>query len=435
VAGTNAQLQVGGTSGYTISSQTNTFAGLLPGLSVTASQVSSNPVTITVGNDATAAANSVSTLVSDANKVLSDLQSYTGYNQATKQGGPLMGSAILQGLTNSILSAVASTVGTSNVGSAANVGITISNGQLSFNQSSFEASFNANPAQVQAVFAQGGTFAPASSSYAGQVAFSYASATTRPGSYAVNVTHSATQATATGATLSAGTVGAGETLTIGSGSASATYTTTAGQSLTSIASGLDAAFAAQGISLSSQVVGGTQLQLVSSAYGSASPFSVTTTNTASGTLGLTGAASSATFAGTDVAGTINGVGATGQGQFLSAPTSDATLAGLAVQVTATGITSSTSLGSLTYAPGLAQALASVASAMADPVNGAITQTVRGMQSQSSALSPQIQMYQRIVTQQQQLLTNKYASMEGILGTLKNQSSALAGELASIAKNG
>jgi flagellar capping protein FliD len=45
------------------------------------------------------------------------------------------------------------------------------------------------------------------------------------------------------------------------------------------------------------------------------------------------------------------------------------------------------------------------------------------------------MYERIVSQEQQMLSNKYANMESTLGTLKNQSSALAGELASIAANG
>lgn len=435
VAGANAELQVGGSSGYTVSSQTNTFSGLLPGLSVTVQQVSSTPVTVTVGNDASAAAKSVGNLVSDANTVLSDLQNYAGYNQATKRGGPLMGSAILQGLTNSILSVVASTVGTSGIGSAANVGITVSNGQLSFDQKTFEAAFNANPAQVQSVFAQGGTFTPSAPSYSGQVAFSYASATTQPGTYAINVSHSATQASDTGAVLSGGAVTAAETLSIGEGSNTATYTTTSGQSLSSIAAGLNSVFAAQGISLSAQVIGGTQVQLVSSGYGSATSFSVSTTNTASGTLGLTGSSSSATFSGTDVAGTINGVAASGSGQFLSAPPSDPTLAGLAVQVTASGITSSTNIGSLTYTPGLAQALASVANSMANPVSGAITQTIQSMQNQSAALTPQIQMYQNIVSQEQQMLSNKYANMEATLGTLKNQSSALAGELASIAANG
>ena len=43
----NAEIQVGGSAGYTFSSQTNTVTGLLPGLSVTAQQVSATPVTVT----------------------------------------------------------------------------------------------------------------------------------------------------------------------------------------------------------------------------------------------------------------------------------------------------------------------------------------------------------------------------------------------------
>ena len=45
------------------------------------------------------------------------------------------------------------------------------------------------------------------------------------------------------------------------------------------------------------------------------------------------------------------------------------------------------------------------------------------------------MYQQIVSQEQKLLMAKYATMEATLGTLKNQSSALTGELAKIASNG
>lgn len=435
VAGQNAEIQIGGTSGYTVSSQTDTFSGLLPGLSVTAEQVSANPVTVTVGADAASIASSVQSMVTDANTVLSDLQKYAGYNEQTKVAGPLMGSATLQGLTNSILGAVASAVGTSSLGSAGNVGITISNGQLSFDQSAFESAFNANPAQVQDLFTQGGTFSAASPQYSGQVSFAYASGTTRPGTYGVSVSQSAAQAQAAGATLAGGTVGAGETLTISMGSSTATFTTTAGESLTSVASGLNAALAAQDMGLSAQVVGGNQLQLLSAGYGSAVSFSVATTSTAAGTLGLTGGSSSATFNGTDVAGTIDGVAATGNGQFLSAPATDPALAGLMLQVTATGISSATNLGSFTYSPGLAQVLSSVAASMSDPTKGAITQTVQGLQLQSNNLNPEIQMYQRLAAQQQQLLMAKYATMESNLGSLQSQSLALTGELKQIAANG
>ena len=435
VQGQNAQIQIGGPSGYTVSSQNDTFTGLLPGLSVTAQQVSSSMVTVSVGRDASSIANSIQNMVDDANTVLSDLQTYAGYNAQTKTGGPLMGSAVLQGLTNSILAAVASTAGASNLGNAEAAGITISNGELSFDQNTFESAFNANPSGVQSLFSQGGTFSSASSGYTGQVVFSYASGTTQPGTYAVQVSQSAAQATTSGATLSGGTVGAGETLTVNMGSGSASFTTSAGQSLTSVASGLNSAFAAQGMSLSAQVVNGNQLKLISSAYGSGTSFTVATTSTAAGTLGLTGGSSSATYSGTDVAGTINGVAATGHGQFLSAPATDPTLGGMMLEVTASGITSPTNVGNFSYTPGLAQVLSNVADSMSNPVTGAITTTVSGLQQESANVTPQITMYQQIVNQQQKLLMAKYATMESVLGSLKNQSSALTGELAQIAANG
>ena len=435
VAAQNAQIQIGGSSGYTVSSQNDTFTGLIPGLTVNVSQTSTNPVTVTVGRDASSIAGSVQSMVNDANTLLSDLQTYAGYNATTKKAGPLMGSAVLEGLTSSVLSAFASAVGSSNLGSAANVGIKISNGQITFDQTAFETAFNTNPSQVQALFNQGGTFSPSSPSYAGQVSFSYATAATRAGTYAISVSHSASQAVSTGSALAGGTVGAGETLTVGLGSASATFTTTTGQSLTSIANGLNSAFASQGMALTAQIVGGTQLQLISTQYGSGTSFTVGTTSTAAGTLGLTGGSSSATFTGTDVAGTINGVAATGVGQALSAPVSDPNLGGLSVVVGASGITSSTNLGSLTYTPGLAQVLSNISTQMSDPATGEITQTVNGLQNQKNTLSPQIQMYQQLLNQEQQMLLNKYANMEATIGTLKNQSSALAGELATIKSNG
>lgn len=434
-AGQNAEIQVGGAGGYTVSSANDTFTGLLPGLSVTAQQTSSNPVTVSVGNDASTAAAAVQKMVTDANTVLSDVQKYAGYNEQTKKGGPLMGSAVLQSLTNDILSIFASTAGTSTLGNAVNAGITLSNGQLSFSKTAFEKAFDANPAQVQAMFAQGGTFTPSSSSYTGQASLSYASNTTKAGVYAVNVTQSASQATASGATLTSGSVAAAETLGISMGGSALSFTTSAGESLAAIAQGLNSSFAAQGMQLSAQVVNGNQLQLRSDAYGSAASFTATTTNNGAGTLGLTGGATSYTASGTDVAGTINGVAATGSGQYLTAPTSDPTLGGLSLQITATGITAPTNLGTYTYSPGVAQALTSVSSAMSDPVSGVLTETIKGLQNQSASLTPQINFYSNIVNQQQKLLMAQYATMESTLGSLKNQSSALSSQLAGLSTTG
>jgi flagellar hook-associated protein 2 len=135
-----------------------------------------------------------------------------------------------------------------------------------------------------------------------------------------------------------------------------------------------------------------------------------------------------------VAGTINGVAATGQGQFLNAPSSDPTLAGLSVQVTTPNISSLTDLGSLTYQPGIAQSLTTLANAMSDPTKGEITQTVQNMQSQSTGLNSQISFYANIVSQEQKMLLNQYANLEETIGTLKNQGSALTAELSQISAN-
>jgi flagellar hook-associated protein 2 len=433
-AGADAQIQVGGAGGYTLNSQTDTFSGLLPGLSITVAAQTTNPVTVTVTPDAKATAASVQTLVTAANTVLSDIQMYAGYNQSTKTGGPLMGSAVLQNLQNQILGVFASTSGTSSLGNGANVGVKLDNGQITFDQSTFESAFSANPSGVAALFTQGGSFTPGSPTYAGAVNFAYASPTTRAGSYDVTVTHSATQATDAGTVLSGGTVSAGETLTISSGGQNVNYATTAGQSLAAISAGINAALAGAGISLSAQVTNsGQQLELTSSDFGSLAAFTVTSTNTGAGTTGLAGATANnpVSFAGTDVAGTINGVAATGTGQFLAAPVADPTLGGLTVQVTEGGITSSTDLGSFTYKPGIAQSLASLATAMADPTTGAITTSAKGLTNQANALNSQIGFAQRLANAELKSLQQEFSKLEVTLGMLKNQGSALASALSGL----
>ncbi len=124
-AGSNAQIEVGGAGGYTLNSQTDTFSGLLPGLSVTVASPTTTPVTVTVAPDADAMSTAVGSLVTAANTVLSDIQQYAGYNASTKVAGPLMGSAVLENLQNQILGTFASTAGSSTLGNGASVGVTL----------------------------------------------------------------------------------------------------------------------------------------------------------------------------------------------------------------------------------------------------------------------------------------------------------------------
>lgn len=426
-AGQDAMISVGGAGGYSVSSSTDTISGLLPGLGVTLAQVTSAPVTVTLAPDAAGVASKVQGVVSAANQVLAAIQKYAGYNAAAKQGGPLMGNPMLNGLTQQILGAVSEAVGPGGASAAqAGLGVT-SSGQLSFDSATFAQAFAADPAGIAGLLGQGGVFSPASGQAPGALSFLSATDATQPGTYAVSVSRSASQATDTGAVLTSGSVSSAETLTFGQGSTSVSYTTAAGQSLTAIASGLDSAFASGGLALSAQVVaGGQQLQVTSAAYGSAQSFTVESSAPAAGATGLGGptASTPVTYTGQDVAGTIGGVAGVGTGQVLAAAPSGQPFAGLALTVGAAGITAPTNLGTLTYQPGLVGGLGSVAWGAANSLSGALTTTIQGLQSESQSLARQIEAYNPVIAARQQAYQNEFAQMESTMSTLKNQQSWL-----------
>ncbi|MHB8263611.1 MAG: flagellar filament capping protein FliD [Acidimicrobiales bacterium] len=436
----NAQISVGGTGGYTLSSQTDTFNNVMPGTNVTATGTGST--TITVSPDATGQATQVQSLVTAANQVLSDIQKYAGYNEQTKVAGPLMGNAILQGIQNQILSTFATNGGTSDLGNALAAGISVnSNGTISFNKTTFESEFAAHPHQVAALFEQGIQL-PSGSPYVGQIALTYASNQTQPGTYALTVTQPALQASDTGNeyyTSPTSTVSTAETLTIGSGGTTATYSTTVGETLSAIAQGLNQTFASKNMALSAQVAdtsSGYALQVTSNSYGSSAGFTLSSTASGTGTTGLAAAASTVySYAGQNVAGYIdlNGtdVYGTGNGQYLAFPTNNSQLAGLDLQISTPSTDTYPFTTNVTYVQGLSQQLSSQMYSASSPVNGSVTTTINSLQQQSSGLNPQIAFYEQIVAQEKKTLEAQFSQMEATLGSLKNQGAMLSSSIAQL----
>ena len=298
---------------------------------------------------------------------------------------------------------------------------------VAFDRDKFLAAYAANPAAVAGLFQEGGTATDSGVSYLA------ASDNTRAGTYAVAITQAAAQAAAAGTTLSGAGLVAAETIEVRVGGAtgtSATYAASAGESLDSVADGLNAAFAQQSLALSASVVGGA-LVLRSSAYGSLTTFEVRSTalgaaGEQTGLVAATGGWES--HAGVDVAGTINGVTATGQGQALLAPATDATLGGLALTITATA---AGALGTFTYTPGVAARLDAAASDAIDFGTGSITTAISGRQQKVTDLDKQISGWDVRLAAREANMRRMYAAMETALGTLRNQSSWLAGQLASL----
>jgi flagellar hook-associated protein 2 len=433
-AGRDAVISIGeGAGAYEVRSASDTMTDVLPGVTLQLNQADpSTVVTVSVGQDGSALADQVSALVDAANQAVSFIAAQSSYDPDTKQAGLLLSDGLARTLQSQVYSAISDIVAGSKLGAPSSAGISlVKDGTITFDKSAFLAAYAKDPDAVASLFRAGG------SSTDSHVGFLTASATTKAGTYAIHVTQAAAQAEADGTALSGAGLVAGETIDVrigGPTGTTASYTAAAGATLDSVASGLNAAFAEKGLAVSAQVVSG-KLVVRSANYGSGTAFEVRSSAVGAGG-DQTGLASAAgvweAHSGTDVAGTINGVAATGSGQVLIAPATDPTLGGIALTVTATA---AGDYGSFTYTPGAAMRLNMVATGATDFANGSITNAISSQQSVIRDLTDQIADWDDRLQQKQDLLKTQFANLETALGKLKDQSSWLSGQLASLPTGG
>ena len=143
-AGTDTVLHVGsGPGAYDATSPTATVAGLLPGVTITATKADpTTPVTITIDRDSNGIADKVQAMVKAANDVLSYLSSQSAYDTTTKTGGPLLGSSmardLAERLTDTAVGTATSTPGLDGIGVARD-------GTLTFDRTAFLAAYTKDP--------------------------------------------------------------------------------------------------------------------------------------------------------------------------------------------------------------------------------------------------------------------------------------------------
>ncbi|HEV7525612.1 MAG TPA: flagellar filament capping protein FliD, partial [Acidimicrobiia bacterium] len=103
----DAHVTVGsGPGSYTVTSSTNTVKGLLPGVTVSLKQKSTELVTVTVNRDDAAIADKVQAAIDAANQVQSDVTQLTKYDPNANQASPLTGDSTTTHLMGSLTSAM-----------------------------------------------------------------------------------------------------------------------------------------------------------------------------------------------------------------------------------------------------------------------------------------------------------------------------------------
>jgi flagellar hook-associated protein 2 len=411
--GADATLHLGGTSAaaYDVTSSSNTFASLIPGLSFTVSKPETG-VTVASTVDGSAVATKVNSLVTTANSILSSIATNTAYNASTKTSGPLTGDSAVRELQQNILSIVSSV-------DAPGVEVT-RDGQVTFDQQAFLTAFKADPAKVASAFGASGTFTAASGVTGSSASVSSALKMSRAGTYAVHVDtapqRESWQIDPSGSDLS------GQTIQLARGDTTVSYTVGAGQTLDQTATAFNAVSASARFGVTARVVDST-LQFSAEALGASAAF----------TTSLDGVEGTRLTAGTDITGSIDGQTATGVGGSLSLPSGTGGAVGLTLSVTTTQDDVSVSggaIGTLAYRPGLAQRLVTLVNDATDSQIGSLTTAQTGATAEIKRYQQDIDAWDTRLTAYRASLTQQFTAMETALASLKTQSNAISGLLSS-----
>jgi len=164
VAAADAKLQVGGTDeqgGFGVTSSSNTFTGLMAGVTLTVSAEEKN-VTVTSAADVGGIAAKVQAMVDAANATLTEISGQTAYDASTKTSSPLTGDFSVRQMSQEILGAVSRGLSfpdpdststppaTIDFGSLSKLGIQLNrSGQLTFDASKFTAKYNEDPTAIK----------------------------------------------------------------------------------------------------------------------------------------------------------------------------------------------------------------------------------------------------------------------------------------------
>jgi flagellar hook-associated protein 2 len=157
--GSDASLTIGTQNPIVITSASNTFTGLMDGLTVTAKKVTADsdpPITVSVTSDTDGIATKVQAMIDAANGALTEISNQTRNQSGTTPAAPLAGNGSMQQLASTILQTVSG--GAGSLGSLKSVGIQLTrDGRLTFDKAAFTAALNADPVKTQSYFVGTGT--------------------------------------------------------------------------------------------------------------------------------------------------------------------------------------------------------------------------------------------------------------------------------------
>ena len=149
--GRDAQISVSGDNPLVITSNTNTFDDVMPGLDITVTEPSTDAVTVSVTEDVDSLADDMAAMFDDLIGVLNKVDSLTKTNANTSS--LLSSASVLRRSENNLRNAVFNEVSSSTLSTASLAGVDISReGTISFDKQKFIDAYNDDPQAVKDLF-------------------------------------------------------------------------------------------------------------------------------------------------------------------------------------------------------------------------------------------------------------------------------------------
>lgn len=416
----NALLSIDGIS---ISKASNVITDALEGVTLTLSKVSASPQTLTIGRDTSTVEANVASFVKAYNDLNQTLRNLTKYDEASKTGGALLGDSTARGLAFQLKSVLTQSVGsTGALTSLYQIGVTFQkDGTLALDSSKLKSGMESNFSEIAGLFAATGKATDSQISVAGN------SSSTLAGNYAVNVTQLATRGSLAGSDAAGLTITAGvnDAIALNIDGVDYNLTLTAGSyaSSSALAAELQNRISAAGSAASVNVNAG-MLSVTSVNYGSSSSILL---GSANGNANLFGN-SAVSSAGIDVAGSINGVAATGKGQNLIGATGDANGLNLKVDGGALG-----ARGTVNFTLGYAYQLRQLADNYLRS-DGLLTARTEGLSASVTRLTRQQETLQARLAVIEQRYRDQFTALDTLISSMQSTSSYLSQQISMLQSN-
>lgn len=418
--------------GFQFRRSSNQISDVIQGATITLlSADATNPkvARLTLSRDTEAVKNAVNNFINAFNSIVDFLKQNASINRETLQAGILFGdttvNTIVDGIINRTIGAVAGIQDGLRV--LAQVGIQLGrDGKLSLDEGKLMQALSQDLQGVIRLFTASGRATDPNVTF---VSSTDQTKPSPPEGYEVVITRVATRATATASIAQTSASTAAETLTFSGalfGNEPVSITLSPGSTIDDTINRINSDPRLRNRVVASKDEQG-RLVIRAVNYGSASSFTVVSDREAApdnSGIGTTPIEAQ----GQDVAGTINGEPATGNGQFLTGNRNNPNTAGLQIRVTAT---TPGTYGRVYFTRGVADQVRLFARQATDVVNGDIQIATNTLREQMSALDRQIEAIREEVNRRQLLLREQFARMERTISQLQSQSMRLAAFAASL----